>query len=156
MGHDVTSSGLSAIGTGEQGAGTRIGLDVVRQQDCDVEDLGKIAQSAKMLTELLLSLRKLTTSNIVGSEEIENAVNNQETIIARSELLSELPKFLLLIFAVCGPDDEKIIICLLWIDCEGSVCPICCCGQRTVEACCDLGNPLRTKRALGIDDGHFS
>lgn len=83
---------------------------------CDVELLSKITQSAKMESQILLPFRELATTHIVGTEEVEDAVNNQEAVVACGELLSKFSQSVVLVFTVCGANDKKIIVCLLRID----------------------------------------
>lgn len=88
----MPASGLSAVCSGKQGAGSRVRLDVIRHENGDIEDFCEITETAEMLSECLLSLRELSTSNIVRSKEIENAVHNQETIFTTGEFLCQLSK----------------------------------------------------------------
>lgn len=80
--------------------------------------LSKVGQSTKMLTKSLLSLRQLAAAHIVRAEEVENAVNDEEAVVARRKLLCKLAELFLLVFTVCGTNDEEVLIGLFWIDCD--------------------------------------
>lgn len=75
MYHDVTSNGLLGIGH-KSHSGARIRLNLVGQVHGDIEFFSHLGQSAQHLVQLLLALRKLSTTRKVGSEQGNDAVND--------------------------------------------------------------------------------
>ena len=106
----MSADGLAAIGTGEEGAGARVRLDLVRlplpsvpsstlhcitlilskkvetyHQDANVELLGHVRQLRQVLIQFLLSVRQLAATAVVDAETGHDAVDYQEAVFIARE-----------------------------------------------------------------------
>ena len=68
MRENVTADGLAAIRSGEQSAGARVTLHLVRQEDGNVELFCHFCQHVQVNVELLLALAELAATMIVDAE----------------------------------------------------------------------------------------
>lgn len=102
MGENVATDRLPAVCTSEQGTRSRVGLHLVRHEGNEVELFGDQDKPAEEDTQLLLALAELSTADVVSTEKVENAVDQEETILAADEHLWQFLEDFILLLAVVG------------------------------------------------------
>lgn len=83
MGKNVTTDRFASVGACEQSAGSRVRLHLVDDQDRDVELFSHLTELAQMLAKLALALVQLSTAMVVVSEVSHDAVDDEESVLAR-------------------------------------------------------------------------
>ena len=121
VGENVASDRLAAISTSEERTRARIRLDLIGHEDGNVELFCELGKLAKVLSKLLLTLAELSTAGVVTAEEVENAVNDEQAIVASCEVLGHAAEDLVLVLAVLGTVNDDVLDGLLWVDCDRSV-----------------------------------
>lgn len=117
MSEYVTANRLAAIGACKEGAGTRIGLDLVDDQDRNVELLGHLTEFAEMLAELALTFIQLAAAMEVVAEVCHDAVDDEKTVLPSCERLSQATELIVLVFAVLRANVEDVLVGGLRINC---------------------------------------
>jgi hypothetical protein len=114
---------LSPIGTREC-HGSRITLYLIRHEHNEIELLGKLGKLAKMDAELLLAFTQFSTALVVAAEEIENAVDDEESIFSTSEELCKGTERLVLVFAIGSAMDDDVVVGHVGVDWKTSALAI--------------------------------
>ena len=122
MSKHVAADGFASVGTCEQSAGTRIGLNLVDDQDSDVELLCHLAELSEMLTQLALAFIQLSTAMVVVAEVCHDAVDDEKTVLPGREWLGQTTELIVLVFAVLRSDVEDVLVGSLVINCALSAC----------------------------------
>ena len=110
MSEYVTTDGLASVGTCKESAGTRVGLNLIDDQDSDVELLSHLAELAEVLAQLALTFVQLSTAMVVVAEVCHDAVDDEKTILPGREWLSQTTELIVLVFAVLCTDVEDVLI----------------------------------------------
>lgn len=76
-------------------------------QDDEIELLGHLRSSAKKATEDLLTFGKFTTTNIIGTVQRHDTVDNEKTIFIGGEVLCKAFKLLRLHLVLVSIYDPK-------------------------------------------------
>lgn len=121
MSEYVTTDGLASVGTCKESAGTRVGLNLIDDQDSDVELLCHLAELAEVLAQLALTFVQLSTAMVVVAEVCHDAVDDEETILPGREWLGQTTELIVLVFAVLRTDVEDVLIGGLVVNCALSV-----------------------------------
>jgi Sec-independent protein secretion pathway component TatC len=100
----VTTDGLASIGTCKQSAGSRVGLNLIDDQDGDVELLRHLAELAEVLAQFALTFVQLAAAMVVVAEVCHDAVDDEQTILPGRERLSQTTELIVLVFAVLRTD----------------------------------------------------
>jgi len=114
----MTSDRLAAIGTGEESACPRIGLDLIRHENSNVELGGELRKLAKELTKLLLSFTELTSTSVVAAEQVKDGVDDEETKLASGKVLRQLQQVFVLLLTVWHALVDDVVVDCLTIDCD--------------------------------------
>lgn len=122
MSEHVTTDGLASVGTREESAGTRVGLNLIDDQDSDVELLCHLAELAEVLAQLALAFIQLSTAMVVVAEVCHDAVNDEKTVLPGREWLSQTTELIVLVFAVLRSDVEDVLVGGLVVNCALSAC----------------------------------
>lgn len=83
---------------------------LIDDKDRDVELFRHLAQFAEMLAKLALSLVQFSATVEVIAEMRHDAVDDQETVLARGKWLGKTAQLLVLILAVLGTDIEDVLV----------------------------------------------
>jgi len=122
MSKHVTADGFASVGTCEKSTGTRVGLDLIDDQDSDVELLCHLAEFAEVLAQLALTLIQLSAAVVVVAEVCHDAVDDEKTVLSGREWLGQTTELIVLVFAVLRTDVEDVLVGGLVVDCALSVC----------------------------------
>lgn len=114
----MTSDRLAAIGTGEESACPRIGLDLIRHENSNVELGGELGKLAKELAKLLLSFTELTSTSVVAAEQVKDGVDDEETKLASGKVLRQLQQVFVLLLTVWHALVDDVVVDCLTIDCD--------------------------------------
>lgn len=131
----MPTDGLAAIRARKQRARTGVGLHLIGHEDGEIELLGRLRQLAEVDIELLLALAQLTAAGVVDAEESADAVDDEQAVLARGELLGDLQESVVLVLAVLGADVGDVLVGGFWVD---------------AEALCYLDDAFRAEGALGV------
>lgn len=112
----MTSDRLAAIGTGEESACPRIGLDLIRHENSNVELGGELGKLAKELAKLLLSFTELTSASVVAAEQVKDGVDDEETKLASGKVLRQLQQVFVLLLTVWHALVDDVVVDCLTID----------------------------------------
>ena len=82
MSKHVAADGFASVGTREQSAGTRIGLNLIDDQDSDVELLCHLAELAEVLAQLALAFVQFSTAMVVVAEVCHDAVDDEKAVLS--------------------------------------------------------------------------
>lgn len=77
----MSTNRLASVGTGKQGAGTRIRLDLIDDQDSDVELFGHLAEFTEVLAEFSLTFVQLAAAVEVVAEVRHDAVDDEKAVL---------------------------------------------------------------------------
>lgn len=122
MSKHVTTDGFTSVGACKESTGTRVGLNLIDDQDSDVELLGHLAELAEMLAKLALALIQLSTAVIVVAKVCHDAVDNKKTVLPARKRLGKTTELIMLIFAVLRTNVKNVFVGSLVVDCALSVC----------------------------------
>lgn len=112
----MTPDRLAAIGTGKESACPRIGLDLIRHENSNVELGGEFGKLAKELAKLLLSFTELTSTSVVAAEQVQDGVDDEETKLASSKVLRQLQQVFVLLLTVWHALVDDVVVDCLTID----------------------------------------
>ena len=118
MRNDVPADGFASVSASKQSTGSWIRLNLVGDEDGDVELLGHALKTSKMDSELGLTVLELSAANVVDTEESSDRIDDEETVLARGEVLVELIEELMLQLAVLGTSDGNVLHRSLSVDVE--------------------------------------
>ena len=118
----VTADGFASVGTCEKSTGTRVGLNLIDDQDSDVEFLGHLTELAEMLAQLALTFIQLSTAVVVVAEVSHDAVDDKKTVLSGREWLGQTTELIVLVFAVLRSDVEDVLVGGLVVNCALSAC----------------------------------
>jgi hypothetical protein len=121
MGEYVAANGFASVGTCKESTSTRVGLDLVDDQNSDVALLSHLAELAKMLAKLALTFVQLPTAMVIVAEVCHDAVDDEKTILPGREWLGQTTELIVLVFAVLRTDVEDVLIGGVWVNCTLSV-----------------------------------
>lgn len=125
MGKNVTTDGLATVSTSEEGAGSRITLDLICQQDGDIEfcvwsvhakysgdcrTFGDMRQLREKLIELLLTLIEFTTTGVVDAKQRHDTVDDEKAVLVPDEELCDLVQQLHLMLRVDGTSVGDVVL----------------------------------------------
>jgi Sec-independent protein secretion pathway component TatC len=122
MSKHVAADGFASVGTCEKSTGTRVGLNLIDDQDGDVELLCHLAELAEVLAQLALAFVQFSTAMVVVAEVCHDAVDDEKAVLPGREGLGETTELVVLVFAVLRTDIEDVLVGGLVIDCALSVC----------------------------------
>ena len=156
MSEHVTTDGLASVGTREQSAGTRIGLNLIDDEDSDVELLCHLAKLAEMLTQLALAFIQLSTAMVVVAEVCHDAVNDEKTVLPGREWLSQTTELIVLVLAILRADIEDILVGGLVVNCALSACGTVSWADwiLTAKALRDLLDTIGTPSSFRVNDSN--
>lgn len=154
MSKHVTADGFASVGTCEESAGARVGLNLVDDQDSDVELLCHLAELAEVLTQLALAFIQLSATMVVVAEVCHDAVDDEKTVLPGREWLSQTTELIVLVFAVLSADVEDILVGSLVVDCALSVCYMVSWARwiLTAKALRDLLDAIGTPGPFRVND----
>jgi hypothetical protein len=118
MGKDMPAHWLPPVCSSEDGVRSRIRLNLIGHEDDDVELFRELGKLAKMYAELLLAFTQFSSTLVVAAEKVENAVDNQESILSSREQLCQGTQRLVLIFTVGGTMKDNVVIRSFCVDLE--------------------------------------
>lgn len=131
----MTTNRLPAICSGEQRAGARIRLNLIRDEDNHIELFSHTLQPVKVLEKLVLSLAELTATSIVVTETRNDAVDNKEAIFAARKVLGQISERFVLVLTVLDTDNGDVLVG---------------CPRVNAESLCDLLDTLWTIGSLSV------
>lgn len=154
----MASNRFATVRTGEQGTCARVRLDLVDDQHSDVELLCHLTELTEMLAQLSLTLVQLSTTVIVVAEMRHDAVDDEETVLSRSERLSQTAQLIVLVLAILCAYVENVFVGGLMVNCGLLALP-----QRpqemgglASETLRDLFDTLWAPCPFSVDDGNSS
>lgn len=156
MSKHVAADGFASVGTREQSAGTRIGLNLVDDQDSDVELLCHLTELAEVLAQLALTFIQLSTAMVVVAEVCHDAVDDEKTVLPGREWLGQTTELVVLVFAILRTDVEDVLIGGLVVNCALSACGTVSWAEwiLTAKTLRDLLDTIRTPSSFRVNDSN--
>lgn len=154
----MSANGFTTVRTSEQGTCAGVRLDLVDDQHCDVELLCHLTELAEMLAQLALTLVQLTTAMIVVAEVCHDAVDDEETVLSRSERLSQATQLFVLVLAILRAHVENVFVGSFMVNWVLSALPLRPQENEglTSEPLRDLLDTLWAPCPFSVDDGNSS
>lgn len=152
----VTADGFASVGTCEKSTGTRVGLNLIDDQDSDVELLCHLTELTEVLAQLALAFVQLSTAMVVVAEVRHDAVDDEKAVLSGREWLGQTTELIVLVFAVLRANVEDVLVGGLVVNCALSACYTVSWARLilTAKAFGDLLDTIGTPRSFSVNDSN--